>query len=667
MLQAKSLVNVRDSVHYASCPIPDKSQNKFNSKDVSMKLAQLDLCTNKEGNAGTFDATHVSSSSCTSDMESTISSLSEENGTLYELRKVKDIISVFETSPKYVSKGIKITSKSKKKITDSNINSHKMKHPPEVLEKKLKNDQNHKNPSSHSSRNKRESVAQITKKFEIYVKRVRSKVYAKSSIQKDKFKHLFDCFLLIGLNGKIPYIKCKYPDNIEMPHKIEELCFPDAQFESMDLSEAAQCYSLVITNASGERTYGYCRRVLPEGSNTCLPLVYCIVSPHCAPGFYKKILQELESRHGFSEKFKSNLLNELYNSRFPKPGETIKVSIQRTVTCSETGKKNADVNHPLDLSFCTAVDRLGEYATITKIISENGKKMSNKIESNAGDLQKSCSSPNLIFEESTDCFPFELVLFRHSDTRHEDNNLQMLCNSLSMGILHQVFSSLLLERKVVIVSKVLSKISACVEALQIALYPFEWPHTLIPVLPQCLWEILEAPTPLLCGVLSKQVVNLYKIENGMVVDLDEGSVLLKVGDEDKILRWTLFEIWKDGLSLAKSVPSHQSAHNVLLSDAFLRVFIKSCGHYKQHIVDGEFKKTCFIESGKIRGRGVRSFLTWFSETTMFCTFIETVLKNQNSFHIFDQRIEIYSSEATGGILKKMKENSKEKSSFFRFT
>lgn len=58
-----------------------------------------------------------------------------------------------------------------------------------------------------------------------------------------------------------------------------------------------------------------------------------------------------------------------------------------------------------------------------------------------------------------------------------------------------------------------SKLSSCIEALQSILYPFCWPHTLIPILPQSLWEIVEAPTPFVCGVLSVAVVNMYKIDN----------------------------------------------------------------------------------------------------------------------------------------------------------
>lgn len=75
----------------------------------------------------------------------------------------------------------------------------------------------------------------------------------------------------------------------------------------------------------------------------------------------------------------------------------------------------------------------------------------------------------------------------------------------------------------------------------------------------------------------------------MVVDLDEAAVLLEVGDEDKILPSALVKTWKNGLSVAKSVPVTDTGHAVLLSDAYLRVFIHSCGHYKRYIINGRFQ------------------------------------------------------------------------------
>lgn len=74
------------------------------------------------------------------------------------------------------------------------------------------------------------------------------------------------------------------------------------------------------------------------------------------------------------------------------------------------------------------------------------------------------------------------------------------------------------------------------------------------------------------------------------MDLDEGAILQNMGDEGKILPYSLVETWKNGLALANTAGAQQGgAHNIFLGDAFLRVFVQSCGHYRDHIVKGEFQ------------------------------------------------------------------------------
>lgn len=95
--------------------------------------------------------------------------------------------------------------------------------------------------------------------------------------------------------------KCTYffPLKAVIPTHIENLCFPDAgewpppicaNRGNEALPGEEQCYSLVITNDTGERKFGYCRRVQPEGAPICLPLAYCILTPYRASGFYFKVL-----------------------------------------------------------------------------------------------------------------------------------------------------------------------------------------------------------------------------------------------------------------------------------------------------------------------------------------------------------------------------------------
>lgn len=159
----------------------------------------------------------------------------------------------------------------------------------------------------------------------------------------------------------------------------------------MDDSNAAQTYSLVITKESGDRIYGYCRRVMPEGSTHCLPLVYCILSKHRAPRFYRKILEHIESRHGLPDKVRDLLLHEFYHKCFPTPGHLVKFDLSKVKACIDiTEEKNwakqqncdnsvnnnflkAEIERSstdsdnLDLNSFVVVGRSGEYGTLNKM------------------------------------------------------------------------------------------------------------------------------------------------------------------------------------------------------------------------------------------------------------------------------------------------------------
>lgn len=642
------------------------------------------------------------SSTTTSDMDSIVSTPSEENKNLS--LSVKDLIKAIETSS--CSNRTKNTHKFKSNPIDVKNNENRQLHALALsydrvkkLEDQLKNTLE-KTFSTLSEGNisklSEEEDEKHTSKFQMYVKKIRGK----TCWLRPKKDHLFHCCLLVALNRSTPYVKSKYPLDVQEPYRIADLCFPEVENGPMDTSVEAQCYSLIITNEHGERTFGYCRRVLPEASTTCLPLAYCILSRHKAPGFYRRVLEELERHHGYPDKFIDAFIKELYCCKFPKPGDTMVLDCSKIVnsagcdklnsrlapsdfnnsdnstnitepsinicdtndTIDSNSHHNADEEKELDLNSYVIVCNRGEYGTLMRntinpntVNSARGTSAIINVarEINPSELKRSTSTPNLLAD--IESLPSELVLMRPHDSRHEENDLMLLGETLKLTVLEKIFASLLLERKVVLVSSVLSKLSSCIEALQLILYPFSWQHTIIPVLPRSLWEIVDTPTPLLCGVLSAEVVKDYVIENGIVVDLDEDTVLLEMGDEHKILPSCLLQTLKDGVELATSIAANNSgAHNIFFSDAFLRIFIYACGHYKNYINDGKFNKTEFVQYGRPKRRRIREFLKWFTETTMFHNFIDLAASKSNSLDLFDQRILIYNSNSALDILNKMK-------------
>jgi hypothetical protein len=71
----------------------------------------------------------------------------------------------------------------------------------------------------------------------------------------------------------------------------------------------------------------------------------------------------------------------------------------------------------------------------------------------------------------------------------------------------------------------------------------------------------------------------------MMVGLDESRVLQGVGDEASILPSRLRRCLKVALQLVTNTTQPWDAsRNVLVSEAFVRMFVEVCGHYRNHIV-----------------------------------------------------------------------------------
>ncbi|VEN50588.1 unnamed protein product [Callosobruchus maculatus] len=498
-----------------------------------------------------------------------------------------------------------------------------------TLEKSFSCDSAMRDSDSETNDNEMK-VSDIVKKFETY--RQTMPKYCKPKVHKDT---LFFCCLIIEKVKDVAQIKFKYPANVDVPENLESLCFPESDISPLEVMNTAQTYSLLITNDKGERMFGYCRRVLPEGSLHCLPLAYCILSKYRAPRFYKKILAELESRHGMKNKIRDDLIKQFYNQKFPKPGDSIKINL--TNIEPKTGKTD-------DREFFE--DFFGLNGNLhTRIMSGDDGTLLNET-----DMRKRCTMPSYIrrSREKT-----ELVLTLHPDTRYEDCDLKKL-HQMPADVLLKIFSSLLLERKVILISSSIGKLSSCVDSLQSLLYPFTWHHTFIPILPEQLWDIVESPTPVICGVLSDRVVDDHQIENGIVVNLDSGTVIKEEGDENKILSGSMQKVWRRSIALAnKAASSVDYVHSVYLSDAYLQVFIMCFKDYKKYFVNGSFQKEEFIKNAKTKG--IRRFLNMFTETYMFLAFLDTVVQNPENLVDFDKKIVMYGSEESSIILDKLLE------------
>lgn len=81
--------------------------------------------------------------------------------------------------------------------------------------------------------------------------------------------------------------------------------------------------------------------------------------------------------------------------------------------------------------------------------------------------------------------------------------------------------AILQESSILFIGSNLDQLSSCVLGFHGLIRPLYWPHVLTPILPSSLFEILEAPFPLLVGIPSQASPNLRKkLSHLIIVDLN---------------------------------------------------------------------------------------------------------------------------------------------------
>lgn len=420
---------------------------------------------------------------------------------------------------------------------------------------------------------------------------------------------LFQVCLLIGYNTSTSqaYIKFRFPSDEEVPLNIEQLVFPSKNMIRQDRKN--QDYSLILTDHNGYHVYGYCRRVLPESCDICLPLAYCLITEAKAPGFYFKVLREIESRHGQSDAQLTYLLTSLQNQAVPEAGKFLHLKLPlsprpKTIFTSnhkiapkrlslevnpkwltESAAQAAFSNEPLSLESTSSNESHGkkERSGNKSLIQEYEEKKQEKNNASAPfDLSLINRSLFNGQRSSGQTRVDEVFIRRPNDLRLESTELHDLYQTLGPDVMITIFSSLLLERKVILYTENISLLSSCVFALQTVLYPFQWQHALVTVLPQSLIEICQAPIPVLAGIL--EPLN-FDIEDGIVVCLDNRTIIQQCGDETTILPTSLRDALRVSLEMVDLIDQGKMLSSVLIAEAFLRFFVELFVGYKYKYFD----------------------------------------------------------------------------------
>lgn len=363
---------------------------------------------------------------------------------------------------------------------------------------------------------------------------------------------LFECCYLIGYNNllKKPYVKTVYPANSKTIPYIEEFVYPYSENMPV-MRKEEQNFCLILTDENGRHVYGYCRQILPESTEICLPLTYCIVSSVRSTGFYYSVLREIESRHGQTEQQMSQLLKCIQENPVPKSGAHL--SVKLAVKAVSVYIKD-DVN-----SFPRPTGRLSVDSQPTWMArNQNYQTFGSR-------------SPNAMENQRFD----EIFIKRPLDLRLESSELSDIYENSTISLLTSMFGTLLIERKVILLSKSVAKLSSCIFALETILYPFKWQHTIITIVPDHLLELAEAPFPILVGILNTgDNFDCTNVSNGIVVDLDKKVLLKQCGDEKTLLPRVLKKPLVFSLELVDVMDQEKILSNVLIAEAFVKFFVE---------------------------------------------------------------------------------------------
>lgn len=120
-------------------------------------------------------------------------------------------------------------------------------------------------------------------------------------------------------------------------------------------------------------------------------------------------------------------------------------------------------------------------------------------------VKKIYQPDSLIRLESDACFSQRVIEFRTPPATQGPRVsvaavcLPVLMRALSPANVVRLMTAVLCESKVIVVARQPSRVAACVLAIAAAVAPFTWQCTMVPIVPETLLEILDAPTPVLAG------------------------------------------------------------------------------------------------------------------------------------------------------------------------
>eukprot|EP00002_Diphylleia_rotans_P003562 TRINITY_DN12461_c0_g1_i1.p1 TRINITY_DN12461_c0_g1~~TRINITY_DN12461_c0_g1_i1.p1 ORF type:complete len:627 (-),score=120.01 TRINITY_DN12461_c0_g1_i1:1146-3026(-) len=419
---------------------------------------------------------------------------------------------------------------------------------------------------------------------------------------KVRSPRLLEAFLIVGIdlqddpkNPFVPVIKSKFPEvsqDVDIPRDLPYFCFPEIELDQI-MKHRVACYSFVLTDADGGQQFGFCRRIMPPSVSSAKPICLCLLTRFPYFSLYSTMLSMSEQLY-----MKHLLPYYAIPSPMPRPVCNFFASILR---------------YPFPLP--------GESFMIT--------------------------TPEMI--------DYRLVRPDDDDSPLADVTFHHLFSSLHLHQILSLLAAVLAERRIVLVSSSLSKLSACCHATAAMIYPFNWQHIFIPVLPKKLLDYCTAPMPFLIGLQAScmPIFQRMPVEEVFLLNLD-----LPIPEDS--------ELQPGNLPLGPLSTLRQALMRILarwnrvgqlddgpVSASFLQFFVAIFGSYRNYIrEDGPkiiLNRDSFIENAPI---AFRPFLEEFRHCQMFERFAaerEAIILSQREGHHVTGSFERIISHGGAGI------------------
>ncbi|KAM4676614.1 DENN domain-containing protein 1C [Discoglossus pictus] len=221
----------------------------------------------------------------------------------------------------------------------------------------------------------------------------------------------------------------------------------------------------------------------------------------------------------------------------------------------------------------------------------------------------------------------------------ENRNLTEFMVAVHADTMLQLYSSLLFERRILIISSKLSTLTACVHASAALLYPMYWQHIYIPTLPPHLLDYCSAPMPYLIGVHSSllEQVGIKSLEDVVIFNVDTNSLETPFQD--------LQSLPPHVVSLLKI---HLRKQTALMGDGVSRAFLGAqallFGGYRDALICTPGEPISFCQESFLNHKdtAMRHFLQSAVHLQLFTQFIDIRLEKLNAgagfTDVFEQEI-----------------------------